>query len=78
MSKRTKSIARRITLGATVGAPAGFALLIDRSFGMDPNSALAFTLAVSFMCMLFILGAAFVGAYRFLKNVGLFKGHYYY
>jgi hypothetical protein len=28
--------------------------------------------------MAIIVGAALMGAYRFLKNIGVFKGHYYY
>jgi hypothetical protein len=28
--------------------------------------------------MLIIVSAAVMGAYKFLKNIGIFKGHYYY
>jgi putative Mn2+ efflux pump MntP len=45
---------------------------------MDINQALTFAIAVSISSMLIIAGAAFLGAYRFLKNIGIFKGHYYY
>jgi hypothetical protein len=45
---------------------------------MDTSQALAFAVAVSLSSMFVIIGAAFLGAYRFLKNIGVFKGHYYY
>ena len=45
---------------------------------METNHAIAFAVAVSLSSMLIILGAALMGAYRFLKNIGIFKGHYYY
>ncbi len=41
-------------------------------------STFTFTVALSFFSMIVIVVAAFMGAYRFLKNIGLFKGHYYY
>lgn len=45
---------------------------------MDTSYALAFAVAVSLSSMAIIIGAAVMGAYRFLKNIGIFKGHYYY
>lgn len=45
---------------------------------MDANYALTFAVAVSLSSMIIIIGAALMGAYRFLKNIGVFKGHYYY
>lgn len=51
---------------------------VERSFEMDANHALTFALAVSLSSMVIIIGAAFTGAYRFLKNIGIFKSHYYY
>lgn len=45
---------------------------------MDANHALTFAVAVSLSSMIIIAGAALMGAYRFLKNMGVFKGHYYY
>jgi len=45
---------------------------------MDVNNALTFTIAVSLSSMVIIVGAAVMGAYRFFKNIGVFKGHYYY
>jgi hypothetical protein len=47
-------------------------------FKMETGQALTFALAVSFSSMAIIVGAALMGAYRFLKNIGVFKGHYYY
>jgi len=49
-----------------------------RSSKMDVNNALTFTIAVSLSSMVIIVGAAVMGAYRFFKNIGVFKGHYYY
>ncbi len=51
---------------------------VKRSFEMETGHALTFALAVSFSSMAIIVGAALMGAYRFLKNIGVFKGHYYY
>ena len=51
---------------------------VKRSFKMETGHALTFALAVSFSSMVIIVGAALMGAYRFLKNIGVFKGHYYY
>jgi hypothetical protein len=45
---------------------------------MDTSHALIFAIAVSLSSMAIIVGAALMGAYRFLKNIGVFKGHYYY
>jgi hypothetical protein len=45
---------------------------------METNHAITFAVVVSLSSMLIILGAALTGAYRFLKNIGIFKGHYYY
>ena len=42
------------------------------------TEALAFAIAVSASSILVIVGAALMGAYKFLKNVGFFRGHYYY
>ena len=54
------------------------AFLARGSFGMGSVSAFTFMVGLSLFSMLIILGTALMGAYRFLKNVGLFKGHYYY
>lgn len=51
---------------------------VKRSFEMETSHALTFALAVSFSSMAIIVGAALMGAYKFLKNIGVFKGHYYY
>ena len=72
MSKKIKHILT-IILIAWLGA-----CLARRSFGMGSVSAVTFMLGLSLFSMLIIVGAALMGAYRFLKNVGLFKGHYYY
>ena len=45
---------------------------------MDTGHALIFAVAVSVSSMTIIVGAALMGAYRFLKNIGVFKGHSYY
>jgi len=45
---------------------------------METTHALTFAIAVSLSSMAIILGAAVMGAYRFFKNIGVFKGHYYY
>jgi hypothetical protein len=45
---------------------------------MDAHSTLSFAIVISTFSMAVIAGAALTGAYRFLKNVGVFKGHYYY
>lgn len=45
---------------------------------MDTGHALTFAIAVSLSSMAIIVVAALMGAYRFLKNIGVFKGHYYY
>ena len=45
---------------------------------METGHALTFAIAVSLSSMTIILGAALMGAYKFLKNIGIFKGHYYY
>ncbi len=45
---------------------------------MDTGHALIFAVAVSLSSMAIIVAAALMGAYRFLKNIGVFKGHYYY
>lgn len=72
MSKKIKNIVW-VLLVAWLGA-----FLARRSFGMGGISAFTFMLGLSLFSMLIIAGAALMGAYRFLKNVGLFKGHYYY
>jgi hypothetical protein len=54
------------------------AFLARRSFGMGSISTVTFMLGLSLFSMLIIVGAALMGAYKFLKSVGLFKGHYYY
>ncbi len=77
MSKKVKNTLK-VSVGTALGAPVAFAFLNYGSFGMDTNSAFTFTLAVSLFSMVVIVSAALMGAYRFLKNVGLFKGHYYY
>ncbi len=45
---------------------------------MDANYALSFAIVLSLFSMSVIVGAALMGAYKFMKNVGLFRGHYYY
>jgi hypothetical protein len=64
------------SVGTIMGAPIVFSLLNGGT--LDANSALTFAIGLSAFSMVVIAGAAFMGAYRFLKNVGLFKGHYYY
>jgi len=66
------------TIGTIMGAPVVFSFITDCGLTVNPDSALTFALALSLFSMVVIAGAAFMGAYRFLKNVGLFKGHYYY
>ncbi len=78
MSDKTKNTLKKISVGTALGAPVGFAIFTNGSLAMDPSSAFAFTVGVSLFCMFIIMGAALMGAYRFLRNVGLFKGHYYY
>jgi hypothetical protein len=73
MRKPTKAVA-----GTMLGAPVIFSFLADGSLNMCANSAVAFAVALSLLSMAVIAGAAFMGAYKFLRNVGLFKGHYYY
>jgi len=68
----------KIWIGAALGTPAAFALMTWGGFTMDANNAFTFAVALSLSSMLVIAGAAFLGAYRFLKNIGVFKGHYYY
>ena len=68
----------RMWIGAALGTPTALALMTWGGFTMDANNALTFAIAVSVSSMLVIAGAAFLGAYRFLKNIGVFKGHYYY
>lgn len=68
----------RVSVGTALGMPVAFAFLTDRSFGMDANYAYTFAVAVSLLSMVVIVGAALMGTYRFLKNIGVFKGHYYY
>lgn len=77
MSKKLHNTIK-ISVGTAVGAPAAFALLTGGNFTMDASHAFTFAVAVSLSSMLVIVGAAFMGAYRFLKNIGVFKGHYYY
>ena len=72
MSKKIKNIVW-VLLVAWLGA-----FLARRSSGMGGVSAFTFMLGLSLFSMFIIAGAALMGAYRFLKNVGLFKGHYYY
>lgn len=64
------------SVGTIMGAPLVFSLFNGEI--LDANSALTFAVGLSALSMVVIAGAAFMGAYRFLKNVGLFKGHYYY
>lgn len=45
---------------------------------MDTTNAVTFALAVSSISMGVIVGTAVMGAYRFLKSIGIFRGHYYY
>ena len=45
---------------------------------MDATYAFTFAVGVSLFSIFTIVGAALMGAYRFLKNIGVFKGHYYY
>ena len=45
---------------------------------METSHAFTFALAISISSMLIIVSAAVMGAYKFLKNIGIFKGHYYY
>jgi len=45
---------------------------------METTYALTFAVGVSLFSIFTIVGAALMGAYRFLKNIGVFKGHYYY
>lgn len=54
------------------GSPGG------RSLNMDVTNAFTFAVGVSLFSIFTIVGAALMGAYRFLKNVGVFRGHYYY
>ncbi|RJP73910.1 MAG: hypothetical protein C4532_03545 [Candidatus Abyssobacteria bacterium SURF_17] len=77
MSKTVKNTVR-VSVGTALGAPVAFAFLTHGGIAMDATSAFTFTVAVSLFSMAVILGAAITGAYRFLRNVGLFKGHYYY
>ena len=58
--------------GMTAGFPGG------RSMTMDVTNAFTFAVGVSLFSIFTIVGAALMGAYRFLKNVGVFRGHYYY
>ena len=68
----------KIFVGAALGTLTAFALMTWGGFTMDANNAITFAVAVSLSSILVIAGAAFLGAYRFLKNIGVFKGHYYY
>jgi hypothetical protein len=77
LSKKVRNTIK-VSVGTALGAPVVLVFLSDRSFGMDVNHAFAFAVAVSLFSMLVIAGAALMGTYRFLKNVGVFKGHYYY
>ena len=77
MNKRAQNTIK-VSAGAALTAPAAFVFMTWRGFVMDANQALTFAIAVSLSSMLVIVGAAFLGAYRFLKNIGVFKGHYYY
>ena len=45
---------------------------------MDANHAFTFAVGVSLSSMMIIIGAALMDAYKFLKNIGVFRGHYYY
>ncbi|RJP17063.1 MAG: hypothetical protein C4520_17835 [Candidatus Abyssobacteria bacterium SURF_5] len=69
---------RAIYMLALVGVPIVVAFFTSRSFTMNTEFATTFALLLSLFSVSVIAGAAFMGAYRFLKNVGLFKGHYYY
>lgn len=66
------------SVGMLTALPVVFFFLIDGSLKMDTNFAVTFAFGLSMFSMAVIAGAAFMGAYRFLKSVGLFKGHYYY
>ncbi len=66
------------TMGTLMGAPIVFSLITDWSLNLSSGSALTFAFGVSVFSMAVIAGVAFLGAYKFLKNVGPFKGHYYY
>ena len=68
----------KVSVGTALGTPAAFAILTGGNFSMDTSHAFTFAVAVSLSSMLVIVGAALMGAYRFLKNIGVFKGHYYY
>jgi hypothetical protein len=68
----------RISVGAALGTPAALLFLTWGGLDMDTSQALTFAVAVSLSSMFVIMGAAFLGAYRFLKNIGVFKGHYNY
>jgi hypothetical protein len=61
-----------------MGAPIILLFLTNWSHKMSSEPAWAFALGLSLFSMTIIVGVAFMGAYRFLKTVGLFKGHYYY
>jgi hypothetical protein len=76
--KTKYAIPCEIQRGNSSGATMVFAFNTVRGFTMDTSHALTFAVAVSLSSMLIIVGAAFLGAYRFLKNIGVFKGHYYY
>jgi hypothetical protein len=52
--------------------------MAEGSSDMDANSALAFAAAVSLFSIFVIVGTALMGAYRFFRNMGIFRGHYYY
>ncbi|MBI4832889.1 MAG: hypothetical protein HY801_15325 [Candidatus Lindowbacteria bacterium] len=45
---------------------------------MNADYAYTFAVALSIFSLLIIGATALMGAYRFLKNIGVFKGHYYY
>jgi hypothetical protein len=66
------------SVGVLTVLPVIFFFMTHGSLKMDTNFAVTFAFGLSMFSMAVIAGAAFMGAYRFLKNVGLFKGHYYY
>ncbi|MBI5116351.1 hypothetical protein HZA56_07735 [Candidatus Poribacteria bacterium] len=77
MNKKAQNTIRA-SVGMMVGAPVAFSFLTGGSFAMNAEHAFTFAVAVSLFSIAVIAGTALMGAYRFLKNVGVFKGHYYY
>ena len=68
----------KIAAGIVLGVLFAFSFLTERSVAMSPDHAFTFAFAVSVFSISIIAGTALLSAYRFLKNVGVFRGHYYY